>query len=156
MKKRPKRVTRKQRSSSIWSCLLPTARSVFNFPSSLTEFELGNALRDETRRTLAERVVNVPIWGQAESAVVFFAARSGPQGFVGVELHIGSVCWRVELMSSIINPGLIDRCPGNDGVPRVPLWSPVERASGDSTFCLEDLPVGKDDINSFRLITRAE
>ena len=93
MKKSPKSVTRKQRRSNIWSCLLPAFRSVFNFPSSLAEFEAGNALRDEARCTLAERVINVSVWAQTESAVVFFAARSGPQGFVGIELHIGSVCW---------------------------------------------------------------
>jgi len=106
---------------------------------------------------------------------VFFTARSGPQSFVGIELHIGSVCWfeesyhhqsredrspadargRFDSVSSIINPDLIDRRPGDDGVSRVPLWGPVERASGNSPVCLEDLPVGKDDINSFRLITRA-
>jgi len=61
MKKSPKSVTRKQRRSSIRSCLLPPFRSVFNFPSSLAEFELGNALRDEARCTLAESVVNVSI-----------------------------------------------------------------------------------------------
>jgi len=62
---------------------------------------------------------------------VFFTARSGPQSFVGIELHIGSVCWFEE---SYHHQSREDRSPADAHKGRFDLEFTLKRENKTNGF----------------------